>query len=110
MLGSNEAVKEAVKAGLGISMLSARSVAEDVRQGTLVRFLWRMYLGSGLSIWCPGRTGHCHLLPSAFAHHLQAEAEQENMPHFNLIIRTFVAESAQLPRLRTTCERQLPPH
>ena len=34
--GSNEAVKEAVKAGLGLAILSGRSVAEDIRHGTLV--------------------------------------------------------------------------
>lgn len=34
--GSNEAVKEAVKAGVGVSMLSRRSVAEDLQRGTLV--------------------------------------------------------------------------
>jgi DNA-binding transcriptional LysR family regulator len=35
VLGSNEAIKEAVKAKLGISMLSARSIAEDVQEGKL---------------------------------------------------------------------------
>ena len=35
-LGSNEAVREAVKAGIGLAILSACSVAEDIRQGRLV--------------------------------------------------------------------------
>lgn len=35
VLGSNEAIKEAVKADLGISVLSARSIAEDVEGGKL---------------------------------------------------------------------------
>lgn len=34
-LGSNEAVREAVKAGLGLAVLSARSIAQDVRSGDL---------------------------------------------------------------------------
>lgn len=34
--GSNEAVREAVKAGIGLAILSACSVAEDIRQGRLV--------------------------------------------------------------------------
>lgn len=34
-LGSNEAVREAVKAGIGIAVLSARSIAQDVRSGDL---------------------------------------------------------------------------
>ncbi len=35
VLGANEAIKEAIKAGMGISVLSARSIAEDVREGRL---------------------------------------------------------------------------
>ena len=35
-LGSNEAVREGVKAGLGLAILSACSVAEDIRRRTLV--------------------------------------------------------------------------
>lgn len=34
-LGSNEAVREAVKAGIGLAVLSARSIAQDVRSGDL---------------------------------------------------------------------------
>lgn len=34
-LGSNEAVREAVKAGLGIAVLSSRSVSQDVQAGAL---------------------------------------------------------------------------
>ncbi|MBM9536714.1 selenium metabolism-associated LysR family transcriptional regulator [Desulfobulbus alkaliphilus] len=35
MLGSTEAVKEAIKAGLGLSILSLRSVVEEVRHGLI---------------------------------------------------------------------------
>ncbi|MGE4560334.1 MAG: selenium metabolism-associated LysR family transcriptional regulator, partial [Desulfobulbus sp.] len=35
MLGSNEAVREAVKAGVGVAIISSRSVAQDVQCGTL---------------------------------------------------------------------------
>lgn len=34
-LGSTEAVKQAVKAGLGISLVLAAAVSEEVRMGTL---------------------------------------------------------------------------
>lgn len=34
-LGSNEAVREAVKAGIGLAVLSARSIAQDLRSGDL---------------------------------------------------------------------------
>jgi len=36
ILGSNEAVREAVKAGLGVAIISSRSVFQDVQCGTLV--------------------------------------------------------------------------
>ena len=36
LFGANEAVREAVKAGVGVSMLSRRSVAADLAAGTLV--------------------------------------------------------------------------
>jgi DNA-binding transcriptional LysR family regulator len=35
-MGSTEAVRQGVKAGLGISILSSLAVAEDVRLGTLI--------------------------------------------------------------------------
>ncbi len=34
-LGSNEAVREAVKAGIGVAILSSRSLAQELRCGTL---------------------------------------------------------------------------
>lgn len=36
LLGSNEAVRESVKAGLGVAIISSRSVAQDVQCGHLV--------------------------------------------------------------------------
>jgi DNA-binding transcriptional LysR family regulator len=39
VLGSNEAIKEAIKAGLGMSIVSLKSIAEDVRMGHLAAVL-----------------------------------------------------------------------
>jgi DNA-binding transcriptional LysR family regulator len=36
VLGSNEAVREAIKAGVGVAIISARSVAQDVQCGSLI--------------------------------------------------------------------------
>lgn len=34
-MGSTEAVREAVKAGIGIAILSSRAIADDIRYGTI---------------------------------------------------------------------------
>ncbi len=52
-IGSNEAVREAVKAGSGVAILSRRAVEDDLKAGTLaavriesVRFLRQFYIAS----------------------------------------------------------------
>ncbi len=48
LFGGNEAVREAVKAGVGLSMLSRRSVAADLAAGALVEIPWLVFPASGL--------------------------------------------------------------
>lgn len=53
-LGSTEAVKQAVKAGLGISLVLAAAVEEDVRSGTLVAIpVSKPGLAKELMVICP---------------------------------------------------------
>ncbi len=53
-LGSTEAVKQAVKAGLGISLVLAAAVEEDVRSGTLVAIpVSEPGLAKELMVICP---------------------------------------------------------
>jgi DNA-binding transcriptional LysR family regulator len=78
MLGSNEAVKEAVKAGLGISMLSSRSVAEDLSRGTLVALVVEEISGERPFYLIRRRSRAMPPAASAFAEHLMAAAAEEN--------------------------------
>ena len=76
MLGSNEAVKEAVKAGLGISMLSRRAVAEEIDRGTLKE--WVLADVSGERSFYLVRHKNRALSPvaAAFARHLLAAGQE----------------------------------
>jgi len=78
LLGSNEAVKEAVKAGIGISMLSRRSVVEDVHQGTLVALPLEDISGERPFYLIRRKNRALAPVAAAFADHLLAAAEQEN--------------------------------
>lgn len=78
--GSNEAVKEAVKAGVGISMLSRRSIAEDLHRGTLVELSLENISGERPFYLITRKNRAIEPSVSAFANHLQAEAEQQNTP------------------------------
>ncbi len=79
LLGSNEAVKEGIKAGIGISMLSRRSVAEDVRQGTLVALPLEDVSGQRPFYLVRRKNRALSPVAAAFADHLLAAAEQENV-------------------------------
>ena len=80
LFNSNEAVKEAVKAGVGISMLSRRSIAKDLHQGTLVALAMEDISGERPFYLITRKNRALPPSASAFAHHLQAEAEQEIIP------------------------------
>lgn len=76
--GSNEAVKEAVKAGVGVSMLSRRSVAEDLQRGTLVALSLADLSGERPFYLVTRKNRALQPSVSAFASHLRAAAEQED--------------------------------
>lgn len=78
MLGSNEAVKEGVKAGLGISLLSSRSIAEDVARGTLVALVLEGISGERPFYLIRRRNRAMPPASAAFAEHLMATAAEEN--------------------------------
>ncbi len=78
MLGSNEAVKEAVKAGLGISMLSSRSVAEELSRGTLMALAVEGISGERPFYLIRRRNRAMPPASAAFAEHLMAAAAEEN--------------------------------
>jgi DNA-binding transcriptional LysR family regulator len=68
-LGSTEAVKQAVKAGLGISLVLASSVADSVRAGSLIAI---PFAGTGLSkeLFIAWKNGAAAAHVSAFVRHL----------------------------------------
>lgn len=77
VLGSNEAVKEAVKAGMGISMLSFRSVVEEVRH-TLIRTVALEDVSTERTIYLIQRKNRePSPLAAAIATHLRAAAHRE---------------------------------
>lgn len=69
-LGSTEAVKEAVKAGLGVSLVLRSAVAEEVRNGSLRAIpIQRPALEKDLFVIWRG-TGVSHISAPAFVTHL----------------------------------------
>jgi len=78
MLGSNEAVKEGVKAGLGISLLSSRSIAEDVLRGALVALVVEGLSGERPFYLIRRRNRAMPPASAAFAEHLMAAAAEEH--------------------------------
>ena len=76
LFSSNEAVKEAVKAGVGISMISQRSIAEDLRQGTLVALTMEDVSGERPFYLITRKNKALQPSTSVFATHLLTEAEQ----------------------------------
>jgi len=79
-LGSNEAVREAVKAGLGIAVLSARSVAQDVQAGTLVAVPLEEAAAERPIYLIQRKNREPAPVAAAFLDHLRAAADQEPLP------------------------------
>lgn len=75
--GSNEAVKEAIKAGVGISMLSRRSITEELARGTLVALTLTDVSGDRPFYLVTRKNKELQPAAAAFVKHLQAEAAQE---------------------------------
>lgn len=72
-LGSTEAVKQAVKAGLGVSLVLASAVSEELAMGSLVAVPLAEPLGKALYVaW---RSGGRAARRPAFVEHLLAEPE-----------------------------------
>jgi DNA-binding transcriptional LysR family regulator len=76
-MGSNEAVREAVKAGIGIAVLSARSVAQDTRTGAIAA-VPLAHIGGERSIYLIQRKNRePSPVAAAFLGHLRAAADRE---------------------------------
>jgi DNA-binding transcriptional LysR family regulator len=78
--GSNEAVKEAVKAGVGISMLSRRSITEDLARGALVALPLADVSGERPFYLVTRKNKALQPAAAAFVERLQAEATLEENP------------------------------
>ncbi|WP_448873651.1 selenium metabolism-associated LysR family transcriptional regulator [Desulfobulbus propionicus] len=78
--GSNEAVKEAVKAGVGISMLSRRSITEELERGTLVAVALVDVSGERPFYLVTRRNKALSPVATAFVQHLRMVADQGDMP------------------------------
>ncbi|MDR2549965.1 MAG: LysR family transcriptional regulator [Desulfobulbus sp.] len=74
--GSNEAVKEAVKAGVGISMLSRRSIAGELERGTLIAIPLDDVSGERPFYLVTRKNKALAPIATAFAEHLRGEADQ----------------------------------
>ena len=76
-MGSTEAVRQSVKSRIGISILSSRSVSEDIRQGLLVNvpFKGTRFFRSFYLVYRKNR--QLSPLGTAFLKHLRAEALRE---------------------------------
>jgi len=79
-LGSNEAVREAVKAGIGIAVLSARSVAQDVLTGTLVSLSLEDVAAKRPLYLIQRKNREPSPVAAVFLDHLRVAANQEIIP------------------------------
>lgn len=77
VLGSNEAVREAVKAGLGVAIISSRSVAQDVKCGTLVAIDIDDEAAQRPIYLLQRRNRELSPVATAFVEHLRQAAAQE---------------------------------
>jgi DNA-binding transcriptional LysR family regulator len=80
-LGSHEAVKEAVKAGVGLAMLSRRSVAGELERGTLVELPLRDFPGERPFYLVTRKQRALEPSALAFVTHLLAEAARDGQPN-----------------------------
>lgn len=79
-LGSNEAVREAVKAGIGIAVLSARSLTQDAHAGTIVAVSLEDSAAERPIYLIQRRNREPSPVAAAFLEHLRIAAEQEALP------------------------------
>jgi len=79
-LGSNEAVREAVKAGIGIAVLSARSLAQDAHAGTIVAVSLEDAAAERPIYLIQRRNREPSPVAAAFLEHLRAAAGQVTLP------------------------------
>nr|WP_321466453.1 selenium metabolism-associated LysR family transcriptional regulator [uncultured Desulfobulbus sp.] len=77
LLGSNEAVREAVKAGVGVAIISSRSVAQDVQCGTLVAVPLDDEAAHRPIYLLQRKNRELSPVASAFVEHLRLAAEQD---------------------------------
>lgn len=77
--GSNEAVKEAVKAGVGISILSRWAITEELERGTLVALRLADIAGDRLFYLVTRKNKALPPAATAFVEYLRAEAGQEGI-------------------------------
>jgi DNA-binding transcriptional LysR family regulator len=77
MLGSNEAVREAVKAGVGVAIISSRSVAQDVQCGTLAAIPLDDPAAHRPIYLLQRKNRELPPVASAFVEHLRLAADQE---------------------------------
>ena len=80
VLGSNEAVREAVKAGVGMAVLSARSVAQDVQAGFLVALALEDATAERPIYLIQRKNREPSPAAAAFGEHLRAAADYETPP------------------------------
>ena len=73
--GSNEAVKEAVKAGVGISIVSQRSVTEELNRGTLIALNLQEVTGARPFYLVTRKNRALQPAASAFVEYLRAIAD-----------------------------------
>jgi DNA-binding transcriptional LysR family regulator len=77
LFGGNEAVREAVKAGVGLSMLSRRSVAADLSAGALVEIPLQGVSGERPFYLLRRRNRQLPPSAAALAEHLLAAATRD---------------------------------
>ncbi len=76
-LGSNEAVREAVKAGMGVAILSSRSVAQELRCGTLAAVTLNDPAALRPIFLLQRKNRELPPVASAFVKHVRPAADQE---------------------------------
>lgn len=76
-LGSNEAVREAIKAGLGVAILSSRSVEQELRCGSLVTIPLEDAAAQRPIFLLQRKNRELPPVASAFVEHLRPATDQE---------------------------------
>ena len=79
-LGSNEAVREAVKAGIGLAVLSGRCIAQDLEAGSLAAIALEERGAERPMYLIQRKNRELSPVAAAFADHLRAAAERDAPP------------------------------